>query len=380
MFKKVWFQVHWFIGITAGTVLMAIGVSGAVLSFREELLDWINPGIVHVALQQTPALTPQQLIERLHVALPLERVVNLTVYSEPGTSARINFAPPPGVRRGEQRLVDPYSGALLAPLAGSGFFEFTERFHRWLLLPIEYGKPVAGTLSLCMLILALSGLYLRWPRRALNWRAWLRLDFGLSGRSLLWNLHSVIGTWALVMYVIFASTGMYWAFDWFKSGVNALAGEETPVRAPQSKDAKRDKPKGMGMNMEKDKDKSEKSDKADKTESAPLDLTLAWNTFVREAGPYTLVNIRIAEKTTQPVQFNYLLPDASHERARNRLNVLPQTGEIKLNERFADKNTGGRFIGAIYPLHMGTYWGLPGRIIMAVAALIMPLFGITGWM
>ncbi len=376
MFKKIWFQVHWFIGITAGTVLMAIGVTGAILSFREEITDWLNPGIVHVAVRQQAVLAPQQILERLRTDVPHERVANLTLFTEPGASARINFAPPPGVRRGEMRYADPYTGALLPPLSGNDFFEFIERFHRWLLLPVDNGKIVAGSLSMCLLVLALSGLYMRWPRRALNWRAWFRLDFGLTGRSFLWNLHSVIGTWALVMYVIFTTTGMYWAFDWFKSGVNSLAGQETPVRAQQPKGAKRDKPKGMGMNMEKDKEK----DQAEKSESAPLDVTLAWATFLREAGNYTLVSMRLPEKATQPVQFNYLLPDASHERARNRLNVLPQTGEIKLNERFADKSTGGLFIGAIYPLHMGTYFGLPGRIVMTIAALIMPLFGITGWM
>src|SRR5450830_1554718 len=369
MFKNIWFQVHWFIGITAGTILMAIGVTGAILSFREEITDWLNPGIVYVAARQQAVLTPPQIIERVRAEAPHERVAVLIMAIEPGASARIIFAPPPGVRRGETRYADPYTGALLPPLAGNEFFEFTEHFHRWLLLPTDYGKIVAGSLSLCLLVLALSGLYMRWPRRALNWRAWFKLDFGLSGRSFLWNLHSVIGTWALVMYVIFTTTGMYWAFDWFKSGINTLAGQETSARAPQPK---RDKPKGMGMDKEKDT--------AEQSATAPLDLSLAWTTFVREAGPYTLVNIRLPEKTTQAIQLNYLLPDASHERARNRLNVLPQTGEIKLNERFADKNTGGRFIGAIYPLHMGTYWGLPGRIIMAVAALIMPLFGITGWM
>lgn len=369
MFKKIWFQVHWFIGITAGTVLMFIGVTGATLSFREEITDWLNPGIVHVAVLQQAPLAPQQILERLRLDAPHERVANLTVFNEAGASARVNFAPPPGVRRGEMRYADPYTGALLAPLSGNEFFEFVERFHRWLLLPVDNGKIVAGSLSLCLLVLALSGLYMRWPRRALNWRAWFKLDFGLSGRSFLWNLHSVIGTWVLVMYVIFTTTGMYWAFDWFKSGVNTLAGQETPVRAPQ---AKRDKPK------DKEKDPSEKMAAA--KEAAPLDVSLAWTTFLREAGPYTLASMRLPEKASQPIQFNYLLPDAAHERARNRMNVLPQTGEIKLNERFADKSQGGRFIGAIYPLHMGTYFGLPGRIIMTVSALIMPLFGITGWM
>jgi sulfite reductase (NADPH) flavoprotein alpha-component len=366
MFKKIWFQVHWFIGITAGTILMAIGVTGAVISFREEILDWINPGIVHVAIQQAPLLTPQQILERLHAAVPDERVVNLTVYAEAGTSARINFAPPPGVRRGELRLVDPYTGALLPPLRGNGFFEFMERFHRWLLLPIEYGKLVAGSLSICLLMLALSGLYLRWPRRALNWRAWLRLDFGLSGRPFLWNLHSVIGTWALVMYVIFTTTGIYWSFDWVKSNVNALAGEAMPVRgaAPQRR------PDG-------DK-KAEKHDSG--MPPAPLDLTLTWASFQRDAGPFTLVSMRLPEKASQAVQITYLSPDATHERARNRMSILPLSGEVKQNERYADKSQGTRFIGAIYPLHMGSYFGLPGRIIMTLASLIMPLFGITGWM
>ena len=360
MFKKIWFQVHWFIGISAGTILMAIGVTGAMLSFREEILDWINPGVLHVAVQQAPVLTPQQLIERVQMARPQERVVNLTVYAEPGASARINFAPPPGLRRGPLHFVDPYNGVLLGPLRGNGFFEFTERFHRWLLLPIEYGKPVAGTLSLCLLILALSGLYLRWPRRALNWRAWFKLDFALSGRSFLWNLHSVIGTWVLVMYVLFCATGMYWAFDWFKNGVNALAGETSaPPQRSQGK--------------EKAKDNSAKT-------QTPLDLRLAWQVFQAQAGATTLVNIRIPDNASQVLQLSYLHTDSPHERARNRMNIVAQSGEITLDERYADKERGSRFIAAIYPLHMGTYFGLPGRIGMMLASLAMPLFGISGWM
>ena len=35
-FKKIWFQLHWFVGITAGTVLIVIGLSGAVFGPSEE--------------------------------------------------------------------------------------------------------------------------------------------------------------------------------------------------------------------------------------------------------------------------------------------------------------------------------------------------------
>lgn len=358
MFKKIWFQLHWFIGITAGTLLMTIGVTGALLAFREEIMEALSPGVMHVQVRQQATLTPQQMLERLRDGEPQRRVTTLTLSAEPGASVRVVFAPPPGERRGQARYADPYTGALLPPVTGAEFFEFTERFHRWLLLPTEIGKIVLGTLALSLLTLALSGLYLRWPRRPLSLQAWLRLDFQLQGRSFLWNLHSVIGTWSLVMYVIFATTGAYWALDWFKDGVNTLAGESR--RAPMQR--------GEGKKKEA------------AAAPVPLDLTLAWNSFLSKAPDYQNAQLRLPEQGTQPVQIFFLSHDAPHERARSRMVVAPQTGEVRQLERYEDKSRGGRFIAAIYPLHMGTYFGLPGRIIMAIASLMMPLFGISGWM
>eukprot|EP01022_Parablepharisma_sp_SALTPOND_P035045 TRINITY_DN939_c0_g3_i1.p2 TRINITY_DN939_c0_g3~~TRINITY_DN939_c0_g3_i1.p2 ORF type:complete len:854 (-),score=415.37 TRINITY_DN939_c0_g3_i1:3949-6510(-) len=360
MFKKIWFQLHWFIGITAGTVLMTIGATGAMLAFREEIMDALSPGVIHVQVRQQQTLTPQQILEQLRTAEPGRRVTTMSLSTEPGASVRVVFAPPPGERRGQARYADPYTGALLAPVTGQEFFEIIERFHRWLLLPTEIGKIVLGTLVLCLLTLALSGLYLRWPRRPLSLRAWLRLDFQLQGRSFLWNLHSVVGTWSLVMYVIFATTGAYWALDWFKEGVNTLAGESRKG-APMQRGGK-----GNG--------------KKDEGAPVPLELTQAWQAFLSKAPDYQSAQLRLPEQGTQPVQIFFLGHDAPHERARSRMVVLPQSGEIKQLERYEDKSTGARFIAAIYPLHMGTYFGLPGRIIMAIASLMMPLFGITGWM
>ncbi|MCP3656037.1 PepSY domain-containing protein [Herbaspirillum sp.] len=358
MFKKIWFQLHWFIGITAGTLLMTIGVTGAVLAFREEIMEALSPGVRHVQVRQQATLTPQQLLDKLREAEPARRVTTLTLTSEPGASARVVFAPPPGVRRGEVRYADPYTGALLPPVTGAEFFEFIEHFHRWLLLPTEIGKIVLGTLALALLMLALSGLYLRWPRRPLSLRAWLRLDFQLQGRSFLWNLHSVIGTWSLVMYVVFSITGAYWALDWFKDGLNTLAGES---RRPAMQ-------RGEGKK------------KPATDEAIPLELTQAWNSFLAKAPDYQSAQLRLPEQGSQPVQIFFLDHGAPHERARSRMVVLPQSGEVRQLERYEDKSNGGKLIAAIYPLHMGTYFGLPGRIIMAIASLMMPLFGITGWM
>lgn len=47
--KKVLFQLHWFFGITAGLVLTLMGITGALYSFEDEILDALNP---HVLLVQ----------------------------------------------------------------------------------------------------------------------------------------------------------------------------------------------------------------------------------------------------------------------------------------------------------------------------------------
>src|SRR5256885_3208179 len=78
-FKKIWFQLHWFVGITAGTVLIVIGLSGAVFSFHEEILGWMNPGTASVPArseEHTSELqSPCNLVCRL--LLEKKKIINI---------------------------------------------------------------------------------------------------------------------------------------------------------------------------------------------------------------------------------------------------------------------------------------------------------------
>jgi sulfite reductase (NADPH) flavoprotein alpha-component len=351
--RQVWFQLHWLVGISAGTVLVLIGLSGAMLAFREELLDLLNPGVRSVQVAAGPVLTPAQIMAGQEGAGT--RIASLTLDAEAGRAVRLGLAPAPGERRGASVFVNPYSGALQPPLQFDAAFEWVESLHRWLLLPREAGKMVLGTLALCLMGLAASGLYLRWPRRALDWRAWLCFDTGLKGRSFLWGLHSVAGTWVLLMYLILTASGLYWSFDVVRQTVDGWAG--VPPRAMAAK----------------------KAPKAAQDSAAP-DLTLAWQAFERQAGPWSTVTLRLPERAGQAVQFIWLAADAPHLRARSKMAILPLTGMLTQNAPYAAQSGGARALTTIYPLHMGTYFGLPGRIAMLLASLALPGFALTGWM
>ncbi|MEG2964643.1 MAG: flavodoxin domain-containing protein, partial [Janthinobacterium sp.] len=62
------------------------------------------------------------------------------------------------------------------------------------------------------------------------------------------------------------------------------------------------------------------------------------------------------------------------------MSILPADGTVTENDPYSQQALGARLVNIIYPLHMGTYFGLPGRIIVTVASLGLPLFAITGWM
>ncbi|GKT16381.1 sulfite reductase flavoprotein subunit alpha [Acidovorax sp. SUPP2522] len=360
--RQAWFQVHWFLGITAGTVLVAIGLSGALLSFHEEILDALNPGVRQVTPHAGPMLTPQQIVDAVARVPGHPRISTLTVQSQPGAAARVIFQARPGERRGDTVYVHPYTGALQPALKGQDAFEWIEALHRWLLLPRDSGRVATGVLALCLLALSLSGLYLRWPRHPLRWRTWLTFDPALKGRSFLWALHSVVGTWALVVYLMLTATGLYWAFDAVRDTVDGWAGIPRPARtaAPAPRAGGKAGP--------------------DAADAAPLDLTRAWRTFEQRAGPWTQASLRLPARPTQAVQFTWLATDATHDRQRNRMSIEPLTGEVPVDDRHAQRSAAARALATIYPLHMGTYFGLPGRVAVMVGSLAMPLFAVTGWM
>ena len=366
MLKTVLFQTHWFLGITAGLVLMVVGFTGGMLSFEDDIIRWLSPGVITVEPEPGGALAPSELVERVAAAEPAKTVSGLTLSSDPETSARVMFAPPPGEgrRRGETRYVDPYSGTLLGEPTGEKFFRSVMGLHRWLLSG-ETGKQIVGASTVALVFFALSGLYLRWPRRALSWRAWLQLDLKHRGRSLLWELHSIVGTWVLIPYLLMALTGLYWSYDWYRDGLYSLAGVERPAFGGRPGGAPPAERRGEAGEM---------------PPQPGLGIDSAWAIFLREAGGFSSATLQLGDRPGQPIRIRYLDADPPHPRANNTLVLDGNDGSIVNHERYVDKPLNERLMGSIFPLHSGSYFGLGGVIVLMVASLLMPLFALSGWL
>ncbi|MFA7941703.1 PepSY domain-containing protein [Pseudomonas brenneri] len=355
MLKKTLFQLHWFFGISAGLVLALMGITGAAYSFQDEILRALNPTVLTVQKQPAGVLPPAELVRKLE-ATEGKAVSMLWVESESGNAARVFFTPPPGERRGQMRYFDPYTGDYLGDAVGQDFFGLMLQLHRFLAIG-DTGRQITGACTLILIFFCLSGLYLRWPRQVASWRAWLTLDWRKKGRSFNWDLHSVFGTWCLLFYLLAALTGLYWSYEWYSKGLTRLLSD-----APQNERVRNRGPAPAGP--------------------APVaNYDAIWSSIYSTAGPdLSAYNIRMPPVAGQPATVYYLLQSSPHDRALNQINLDPATGVVKSVERYGDKSLKAQLLTSIYALHVGSYFGLVGRIILTVTSLCMPLFFITGWL
>ncbi len=356
MLKKTLFQLHWFFGISAGLVLALMGITGATVSFQDEILSVLNPSVLQVEKQVAGVLPPTELVEHIEAASG-KKVSMLSVETDSGNAAKVFFTPPAGQRRGEMRYFDPYTAEFVGDASGQDFFGFMLQLHRFLAMG-DTGRNITGACTLILVFFCLSGLYLRWPRQWKSWRAWLTLDWKKKGRSFNWDLHSVAGTWCLVFYLFAALTGLSWSYEWYNKGLTRLLSD-----APQNERARG----GRGP--------------APSGPAPTANYAAIWSSVYSAAGPaLSAYNIRMPPAAGQPATVFYLLKTSPHDRATNQITLDPATGIIKQHDRYSDKSLKAQWLTSIYALHVGSYFGIAGRIILTLTALTMPLFFVTGWL
>ena len=106
--------------------------------------------------------------------------------------------------------IDPVS-LQTYPHPETGFLRQVFLLHSTLLLRNRGGKQLVGWLGVAMLVIAISGLVIWWPRRG-RWRAGFTVARGARGYRLHRELHGAVGFWSLSVFVVVSFAGVYLAF------------------------------------------------------------------------------------------------------------------------------------------------------------------------
>lgn len=345
--KRVLFRLHWLAGLSAGLVLGVVGFTGGLLGMEEPTLDALNPQF-NVSAANRVALTPDRWIAAMRAANPDKSVRNVS-WNGDDQAVRLRVAGKG--ERGSELAMDPYDATVLGSARGAAFFATVEQLHRTLAAgPV--GKQIVGASTALLILMVVTGVYLRWPRRRHSVASWLKPNLQAKGRGFWWQLHAIAGTWLLVFYLSTALTGLWWSYDFYRSAVNAMAGVPTPARRapPPSGDAK----------------------------AAPVSVDGAWSAFRAAAPDASRATFAVTDKSDAPLEIRYQTADSAHERAWNTLKIDLASGQVISRELYADLPRGRRFVSALFPVHTGSFLGVPGRVLVAVASLLLPFFTVTG--
>ncbi|WP_151743391.1 PepSY domain-containing protein [Acinetobacter calcoaceticus] len=375
MFKKILFQIHWFLGITAGLILSIMGVTGAIYSYDQQILKWVNSDSYVVQAESIPKLTPAQLYQHFNTTQPEIKINSITIAKDPTASSTVNIEKE-GERRGYNMMVNPYNAQVLPDVKGRKLLLLIQQIHRNLTAG-EVGKQITGACALMLIYFVLSGLYLRWPKKH-SARQWLAVKPKLKGRNFIWDLHAVVGTWVIVFYLLFACTGLYWSYDWWRSGMFKVMGVEQPKpqghgSAPQNR--------GMQQNKRSDHNNDKKSEpQLDNTQLITA-LNQTWSGFNSQVGrDYSTLTLNLPKKDDGKVELSFVDATPQHERARNQAIYNYQTGTIEKMELYEDKKLNQKIMSSMLPVHRGSFFGPIYQFVAMLASLAMPLFFVTGWM
>lgn len=225
-FRRAIFWTHLVVGVAAGLFVLLMSVTGVLIAYERQILDWVESGYDGAAPAQ-----PMSADALAAAAAELE-----------GSPRALRFVNREGaavgaeIGRGDRVYLDPSSGEVLGDNASAAadFFETVEHLHRWLALEGEnraVGKTILDAANLGFLFLVASGLYLWFPKR------WRRIDFRLrlffrrrvsDGKARDFNWHHVFGFWALIPLLFVVATAVVFSYQWANDLVYAAYGEEAP--------------------------------------------------------------------------------------------------------------------------------------------------------
>lgn len=227
--KRFWRNIHLWLGIGLFVLLVPVALSGAILVYHDDIGEYLStpkgatvpakPTDLTAAIENArkaagDGFTPMSII------FPEDDRVPLTVALR-GPAAK-----------GERPVrltatIDRHDAHILSIVDfRKTFFGFMHVFHENLTIPFYYGRDIVGWTGVAMLTLALTGLYLWWPRK------------GQWGRAFVWrrspatssNLHYLAGFWICFPLALLSLTGIYLA--WPQQGRELLS-SVAPMTAQQ---------------------------------------------------------------------------------------------------------------------------------------------------
>ena len=226
--KKTINRLHLWLGLSSGLVVFIVAVTGCIYAFQAEIKE-LTYSFMAVEPQEKAVLPPSEISKIAEDAFPEGHLHAILYPTKEKSVQAIFFSYGEGFDHYQIAYINPYSGELLKLKDEyADFFRIVLDGHFYLWLPPEIGQPVVASFTLVFLFMVISGLILWWPKKKKNLKQSLKIKWSARWRRKNYDLHQVLGFYAMTFALVFAITGLVWGFLWFRDGVYFVAsgGEE----------------------------------------------------------------------------------------------------------------------------------------------------------
>lgn len=349
-FRAFLFWCHLIAGIVAGIVILIMSVTGALLSFQPQIEEFAEREARYVTVsEESQRHDVRSLLEKAMAARPGLQPTGLTVYEAANKAVVI------AAGREGNLYVDPYSGAITGTSAPAtrAFFRTTTDWHRWLGADGDnrpLARAVTGACNLAFLFLAVSGIYIWFPRKWAwrHFKAVLIFQPKLSGRARDFNWHNTIGFWTSLVLIILTVTAAVISYGWARNLLYTATGSEPPRPAPRSSAANAD-------------------DEKKKPFVIPAAINDLWERAEQQAPGAKFISLRLPVENE--ASFTIDEGRSWNSFGRSRLALDAETRSVVNWEPYVEQNAGRQLQSWFRFTHTGESFGIVGQTIGFLACL-----------
>ena len=357
LLHKIIFWSHLLAGIIGGIVIFIMSATGVILMYERQLVEYAERDVREVVPPGGGAsrISLDELVAKARAQNPEARPTGIVLRNEPTASVAVGFG-----RQGAI-YVNPYTGAILGTESKlHDWFHDVIDWHRWLGTEGEgraTGRAITGVCNLAFFWLAVTGVYLWWPR-SWHWRGLkssLLFSLRLRGKARDWNWHNVIGFWSSGVLVALTLTAAVMSYPWANDLLYTLTGSEPPPRAQRSGPMTQAQQRRGG------------EEARERKPLASFDALLA--RAVQQAPGWIMMMVRLPPRGDGPVTILIQEPTAPHIFARSQLALNRSSAEVVTWEPYGAASLGRKLRIWVRGLHTGEALGFAGQTVAGLASL-----------
>lgn len=344
-FKNAIRQIHLWLGLATGLVVIVIGITGSLYVFEEEIRALTQQEFRLVPVENKPFVGLDKIIADFDQLAAKDKIRSIRINEQiPNATVEITT---------KKELVyyyNPYTAALVKK-KGLDWLEVVQHIHTSLLLG-KTGEFIIRWSVVIFVLMLITGLILWFPGQMRLLKQSLTIKRKASFKRLNYDLHNVLGFYASIVLLITALSGLYFAFKEVKTVASFLTGTKLN---PGNKviDASEIKQDSLALRYQE----------IYQTAKIKYPGAIATNLSLRSGGELRL-------RMIYPYHW---------ARNQNTFFYKEETGKMLRAKLYANNNNADLIEATNYDLHTGKLLGLPSKILAFLASLIAASLPVTGF-